>query len=701
MGSESVRAWWSAVRSDRFLLGTDRFHRGVLLSGWLIFTAFILYILLAPQLGRHYFPEVSEHSMFYLHKSVQMEHCFFQDCPALNDLREQTLPKEGTPTEEQWMEHALFFPVNIHLYSFLIWETKKLTGWSWIASQRAVRVFGALMISVGMAYWLLGLFGPAPAGLAMVLVLGVDGRLGEPGLLYVNPSSMCMGLSMMVWGVLVRRRQQVGWWLPLLVLLQILSHPVGYGYAGITLGAYLLLGGWPARRRELLIFLAGLLAMGGFYAVSMLVDRPELWNLSPVRSIIPEASRSFLFSLDNLPAVVQFMERWMSVFHLGWFTASALAATLLMGFVAWRRFALPVFWLLIAGVLIVAIFFVRYDAVFSRYWIVAAVLLTGMVAFFLLALAEAMVFRFRQESLESRAIAVGVLGAIVLVQGIHLTSLNRRQGVESFVDRVADLAQRSDYRFDPDQVARLFDPRHPCDKVLYLDHTDNTSNATLKHAYYMEGAISCGVMVHSMVVPDAHANGRAFLNAHFQEVSHALFVNPVHTNPAPIAIRERDVRLTFWKEPHGESWRFLLHNPGPDPAVIALQELSGEQPSELAQFSVPAERELWVETPLPPRSVGRPFRLVQHRGTGPVSLQGMRLGPEPGTLLWPWDQGVEMTFLTFFIEHKKRLDVTRLTTRFTLAEQATQLQALGYELSGSVLADRGMSVLALARLSKP
>lgn len=690
--------WMQAFPLDGRIYSPGKIQNTFFILCFLALAAFLIYLTWAPTKNRHYYPVESDDSMTYLIKAVQMEACYFQDCRALEDMRQQlTLPSSGNPKYAR-DEAELFniFPQYTHAHAFMIWVTKRVTGLSWVDSFNAVRTLGALFMAVAIAYWLLHLFGPTAAGLTLILLIGLDITLPGHAISAITPFNLSMALSMLLWGVLIHHRGNVGGWLPLMVFLPNTFHPLAIGFSGVTLGVFLFLRGPPWRQRDLLFFTLALIILILLQELSFLIDRPVIGLYQSFG--VSQSSTGFTLNLwVNADMARMLARNWMQPFGLGIATTTCMVGMVAAAFLIKKRSAFPLFLLFITG-LCGAAFFYHAAAtpgdVFIRFWNALAILLTGVTAVVILIVPGMALFFYpyfskgirltRQHRIFRPGLAVLILVTIGFsVVLIPPSFAMVHYGLSILPVRVTHLSQRMNYPFDPSQVTLLHDPLQPCDIVLYIDLPFYQ-----RDAWFTEGALECGALFLNVL---QSPEGSALFDEKRNRITHVVFPNLVHTHPHPISITKAGVQIWFWKVDPVASWRMLLKNPGTQPAQMQLSTThTQDAPAKvLAQFIVAPGEENWYTSPLP--HLDKDQRLTLQMVTdGDIHLNGLRMGADSKTLRWPWDQGIGIEFSDYRMVYTTKKDLTRRQTRFTLAELDLQPN-----LMTEVIDDRGSNALAI------
>src|SRR5687768_17485890 len=171
--------------------------------GILLFTSVQLLMVVLPIRSRTV-PVETDDAYTYIVKAAQMQDCFLQNCPALNDLREQlTAPSKNLHISwARYREYVRAFLVYHPLHSLILMGLHS-TGFSWEASYNVLEVAGNLTLSLAVIYWLYSLFGAGPAGVALLFLAFTP--FPNQGLHYVVPSNLALGIGILTWASLLQR----------------------------------------------------------------------------------------------------------------------------------------------------------------------------------------------------------------------------------------------------------------------------------------------------------------------------------------------------------------------------------------------------------------------------------------------------------------------------------------------------------------
>lgn len=641
------------------------------------FTIFMLHMSYSPTIGREYFPVESDDSMVYLLKAVQMDSCYRQECASFADLRNQVfLPDQGEGLHKERFVLASALLQYTHLHAALVWTVKAATGLAWTDAFNVVSVLGALLIIVGLSFWLFGLVGPMAAGLSLILLAALDSILPAHALSMVTPSNMAMGAAMLSWGFLIQRQGELGWWLIVMILVQMAFHPLGEGYAGVTLGAFLVLRGWPLHRRDLIVFVTGLALIVLFHELPHFVKRPVIGLSGHFES----SSATFNDWWINVDILFRLAREWMIPLGIGKWTAMiAVGVTLLLQF-GLSRLAYAVFLLFVSGLCSVAFFYTTgatsHD-VLARYWSAFIVLPTAAISCLLL-LVPGYILNARKGMTGKGAIIVVYVPLLLFSISLWIPVARLSASTPAITQkRVEHMAQRYNYPFDATQPLLLHDSEAPCDRVLYFH------SGMVKDAYFTEGAMGCGALFASYLT-DSETGPR--LIPWLEQVTHVVWWNQVHSRPRPISIREGKIEVWLSPQKKYVNLRLYLENSTRNEVNVMIREVIGET---VQSHRLPPYWKGWVTGDMP--AAGN-YRITMDKKEGDAWLKGIRLGGSEENLLWPWDQGVELGFTDYDEKYGVRITQNRRKVHFDVEKMLE-----GVPLKVRIIADKGMTVLGRVR----
>ncbi len=251
----------------------------LLLVGLLVYVGVQGYMTVTPLSHWTLTPEVDD-TLTYVLKSQQMRECFRQDCPALNDLRDQLFGKGGEPGPgtEAYKQRVLtasrVFPVYHPLFSALLIGISKLgMHGNLLEAYRFVWTLGPLIFGLAFAYWLATIFNPAVAGVALILL--AFKVFPDTGLHLVVPSNLTMALAVILWARIISCRGWAPWSLFLGSLVLVTMHLIGVIYAAMAVFLTLALAGKEDRKRLLLAVGAVVACIAIVLLVAHYTKRPD------------------------------------------------------------------------------------------------------------------------------------------------------------------------------------------------------------------------------------------------------------------------------------------------------------------------------------------------------------------------------------------------------------------------------------------
>jgi hypothetical protein len=325
-------------------------------------------------------PVEPDDAFSYIVKAAEIkDHCLLQDCPALNDLRVQlTNPTTNIDSayERVRQYHRLFnFYHPLHSFGLLIITAAGLT---WEKAYDFVSFAGAFIISFGLAYWLLVLFGKQAAAISLIL-LAYFVSPGQ-GLQTVVPSNIALGLSFILWAFILESRKKLHWIILLVIPAVLLMHTVGKLYSLMGIIMFVTMTEKPISKQAKIILGAAITMWIIWTAAPIFISRPEL---------VANFSSFFPLKFDYWEALLSSLQGSLEIVNFWFFPFPNYLSVLLL--VAIGYFALkpskkkPALLLGITLTIFLAasLFYIDpfYGAlVFDRAWIPVSIFLTGFVA---------------------------------------------------------------------------------------------------------------------------------------------------------------------------------------------------------------------------------------------------------------------------------------------------------------------------------
>ena len=690
----------------------------LLLIGLLIYVGMQSYLSVSPLKNWNLVPEVKD-GLTYVLKSQQMLECFQQDCPALNDLRDQLFSRSGDGPvgsesyKQRTLATARVFPVYHPLFSVLLIGIGKLGHMNLLEAYRFLWTLAPLIFGLAFACWLATMLGPHVAGVALILL--AFKVFPDTGLHHLVPSNLTMALAVVLWARIIYCRGWAPWSLLLGSLVLLTMHLIGVIYAAMAVALALLLADGEKRRR--LLWAAGAVAacIVVVFLVAYFVKKPD-FVLPP---LLPQGNHPWWRVLQGTGQnALQVMVENVRLSEGLWGLPTIFCGALVLGLGTLTRPARRAVWstLLIYAVVLGGLMFYvsNHPAdVLFRLWIPLVVLLFGLVA-------QAICFSVDQVKAwwqERRRAPAGegpldlrrfwpvILLAVLLGYSGQMIS----RGSEQIEAMSQFLREKEPLAFYPSQPRDLLAHARPGDRVLYtsfvlLDYYLINGVLRLGAVYYHPALEGTRTTTEWLTRPDlrfAVTFQPTVYHPSFEGKDEPLWwittpdfryspLNKRRTH-GPLA-REGKIpaNLYRWIEvkatTRGESKTLRLHieNPG-DESVLETVPFDQEG-KPLDQYrhvlKVPARWSGWLTVDLTALPSGAPLRLIFPRDSDKFQVAGLTFGED--RLRWPWAQKALLTF-------QPRYDWTGpITVSFDpkklLPEQLRERQV-------TVLDDRGSSVL--------
>lgn len=603
-----------------------------------------------------------------IHKSPQMEQCFFQDCPALRDLRTQLLPSEEIQLNAiNYREYKSSFLIWHPLYSLAL-STIHLLGFSWEISYTILTILGVILLGSAVAYWMSGLFGEAAAGLGLML-LSVYVFEG-PGLLYVYPKTIALAVALFYWGWLKRAPRTPAWTIPLVSLVLVGMHTIGMIYASIAAAYWLatrLADNRTVNPRELAWLTISVLVITSPLLLPLLITRPELDIAMPEFTHNLSGSANLLLNLSLAFGSVQ---RW---FYSFWPFSSDQA---------WVAFPLVVFWIMagiqhytrrskleilgwfsmLALILVGSSLFAvpSADGYFSQnIWPLIVMLAYGLIGRFaydtgwVLATRASAIFKQIKVSprwtpvkrVTNREFVVSSLVAFSLLVGF---ASHARFGLRHHLYTLDWRTRRGNVMLDVQQVNRLLESSAPSDVVLY-------ETEELMHFYFTHGALSRGALYYPTVRSSPNPDQ---ILADFHYLNYLVAWNPIRAFNVeyfpwePVLTFEREGMLILHpgqplalRLPSDASIHQLYLHLISDSSGLSLTiSRDGVGQSTSAQIMYADAIDLWYPLPEELLQGAETISITADPGSDTGFLAGIRVNNRVD-LHWPWGSGIQISLL--------------------------------------------------------
>jgi hypothetical protein len=690
----------------------------LLLIGLLTYVGMQGYLTVSPLRNWNLTPEIKD-GLTYVLKSQQMLECFRQDCPALNDLRDQLFSKGGDAPlgSDSYKQRALaaarVFPVYHPLFSALLIGIGKLGHMDLLEAYRFLWTLAPLIFGLAFAVWLSVIFGPHVAGVALILL--AFKVFPDTGLHHLVPSNLDMALALVLWARLIKRRGWAPWSLSLGSLVLVTMHLIGVIYAAMSVALALLLADREKRRR--LLWATGSVAacIVAVFLVAYFVKKPDF----VIPPLFPHGDNPLWRVLKGTGAnLLQIMVDNVRLSEALWGWPPVFCGAVVLGLgtlpQATRRVVLSLL-LIYAVVLGGFLFYVSSHPadVLFRLWVPVVVLLFGLVG-------QAFCFTVDQVKAWWRQRKAAPPGAgpldlksfwplIVLAVLLGYAGQMISRGSEQIEVMVHFLREKEPLAFYPSQPRDLLAQARPGDRVLY-------TSFVLMDYYLINGGLSLGAVYYHPAF-DGTRNVSDWLTR--PDLRFAVTYQPTVYHPSfagkdepwwwitmpdfrysplnkrrthgPLAregkipadlYRWLEVRPTAGEAP--KSLRLDIDNPG-DESVLEIAPLDqGGKPLDRYRqvLKVPAHWSGWLTIDLQATPPGSALRLTFPREADRFQVAGLTFGEDK--LRWPWTKKALLTF-------QPRYDSTGPIT--VSYDPKNLLPQVFRSRQVTVLDDRGSSVL--------
>lgn len=613
-------------------------------SPWFFGIALVIYVALQAQVA---FPSFNSAELIrdddaygVMLKAAEIKDgCFTQDCPALNDIRIQVTTPADDP-EIAGIRNRIYhrlFVVYHPLHSLLMVGLDRL-GIPFETSFDLINAIAKIMIPLSVAYFVYSVWGPRTAALALLL-LAVSLFWG-PGIHQVKTHSFVLGASFFLWAGIYRQKSWAIYGLPFFIVAMCLTHPLGNLTSLAAILLFIATSGWPLPRKAIVItgFSLGLTLF--FFALPNLVHTPE-FGFDPV-SFYPGQWNYWANLSMTLPVSLGWISEWTSSFG-GIFMAVVL---FLVGFFAVpaaekRKFLMLLYLTLGLGILSIVYVVPWYgDISFTRIWPIVGVVWVSTAAAGLRYLINGLTqIRWPSVSSSSRSrvdwplLTKAVLGVLIIcILGSYFIS-----SISDYFESKEALSQPGkSLNQNQIQIVRSTDLEGANDTILYMDEF-------AMHYYMTYGGLNYGAIYYPAL--------RRTMDLEFwmQERS-ADITFVVNQNPmSNIPLTENDGILLR----PGESFRvqfdsvqvdrnlYILLPQRTDDTVLSL--IYGQDPDDATSFNIKPGPTEWIE--IPDETVQSESLLIRVAAqSSPLEIHGIQTSRIPAPTLWPWDQGIALTY---------------------------------------------------------
>jgi hypothetical protein len=652
----------------------------------LLVAAVIIYLLAQAYVA---FPSFSGYPVrdddaygFFVKAAQIKEGCFFQDCPALNDLRAQlTEPAEDEDVAgyRNRIYHR-FFVVYHPLHSFALAGLERL-GIDFETGYDLIYALGKILLPLAVAYWLISVWGAGPAVIALLLLAPT--LFGGPGLYVIKMHTFVVPFALVLWAQIYRRSSRAGFMMILFTVLMSLQHPLGKLLSAASLVFYAALAEWPLSRKHIFVLSISSLLLLGLFIAPYFVERPEL-RFDPV-TFYPgtwDYYANFLTGLEQTRSVVS---SWLNSFG----SPLLFVPIALLGFLTSpesQRRKLLVLTGMMTGLFVGgAIYIVPwYGAIsFGRIWPIVVTFLVGAFAAGLHYLVRALLERQRRlarvksghivdsnQLLTQKGTVVFVSLLAVIVITVSVTT-NLTSNISNYISVSHSSPSGNFINQEQPEIVKNEAGENHATTILYMDEY-------AIHYYLTYGALQYGAIFYTPLrsSPDLDT----WLTKRQDEIAYVVNRNPIigfpHTPEGNILLqKDAALRIENQTNPVFQNLEILL---GDRPVEVSLIFVFGPDEHDSVTLRVPAGPARWIAIPEEVNAINSITIHIPDIGD-PVWIAGMRSGGENETL-WPWDQGFVLVY-----ETGEEIITLELNSDVIVSPLAFDL---------TVLDDRGVLILA-------
>jgi hypothetical protein len=656
-------------------------------------------------------PEVDD-SLTYVLKTRQMQECLWQDCLALQDLRQQLLAPASDPAAAHQLDLARsrLFPVYHPLFSMILLGLTK-TGLGLMSAYQWLWRFSPLFFGLAFAYLLTKLTEPAAAGIALALL--AFKVFPDTGLHHLVPANLTMAGAVAVWARIISRQGWAPWTLSLSSLLLPAMHPVGVLYTAVGIMLAFILARPQNRKKVLLMIGFMVLATSSFFFISSWVKGISLASFTwlpkvdnPVTVMITGALQSLL------TVIVGIIRSEGSLFGAAPLFLAAVVLGLMTLPVEKRR--LNVIILVLNGLLLFGMLFYvssHPGDVILRLWIPLVVILFGLVgqAFCYVGSLSGNYFKKPKTKKIEQLNLINFLPVLILTVLVGYAMQMLSTGAEQVYTYIDFLRKRQPLVFAPEQPELLLSRAKAGDRVLY-------NSLIIMPYYFIHGTMRLGAVYYNPVL-----QGGPVLEEWLRkpEVRFAVTYNPMVYHPSFEGVDEPRWWITspnFHYSPLDQSRRYgplaqegkiatkiyqwlEIELTNPDfPKVLRIRVINPGEKSALTLNPISAQGELLLQrqltTSVPPHWTGwltfdlaqmqgaQRFRVVFPAGATNYQISGLVFGEEAHN--WPWAQRATLK------AQPRETGAPEITVSF---DPRTMLPPPLNQKKISVLDDSGSSVL--------
>jgi hypothetical protein len=623
---------------------------------------------------------------------IQTRTCFLQDCVALEDFREQLkVPSPETKIAElRNRQYHRLFTYYYPLYSFLFAGIYSI-GFTPDITYIILSIFGIILTNLAIVYILYSVWGPGPAGIALVILANSP----PTAIAGHSPSDIATGIAIISWAIIINNPKRKFITIPLFILAMSAMHTIGLLYSFVTLTLILLLSTLPYKKRIWMVLGFNMIIILTFFFILPHISRPDFKMYDPSSFFTGDWNRkeallkSIKFAINNLK-------------FFGTTIPGLLSAGLLILFGMYnntrRRNEIIAIGGLLAGLYLISAFYIDpwYPGVITRrVWAPFRIFLIGAIGCAIWVWAK----KFLGDLLANNRLKINnvdktnpimsfllkdivIYTVIVFVfignTCVYNESLN---GVQSQIEK-EELIYLS-YWLDPGQPELLQSQIKNDEFVLYIDEVP-------MFFYLFHGALNNHAVYYTSLYGTPEQEKWIDGN---EKIRYVVTVNPVNSEPNPSSrvgqtivprfINGKQLIIESDSQFNLSEVELLLINPGNQDEILDIKYTDGGM-NEIEYkaivpsggpnwFAINNQKEVWVNQ-LIIDVEKQPLNLI---------LEGIHI-KENETLNWPWDQGITI----------KLIDLKNPKKEPIVIPFKSEILDGRLELKLQVIADDGVSVLS-------
>ena len=596
----------------------DQNHGKALFLAFLLFYVAIQILFHVSVITERHLPYGLDDAYAYMLKAPQMaEGCFLQDCKALADLEQQFSVAQQDP-DKDWARYRVSgrsFVVYHPLHSVILWGVHSL-GFGWELAYDIVMVGMAILLALGVGFFLYQLWGSKAAAVALLFLSAT--QFAGQGLHYIVPSNMALMVAFFCWASILRWREKSAFAVVFFVLAMLGFHPVGKLYAALSL---ILLFCVDQRRisfRTVVPYILVVLTVILSVALPYLVTAPRMtFETEPgTHSLYFEGLRRNFEHAYFIVTSWDYRE-YLRSGKLGLIiSATGLIGMTLLQPIRRKQAMLVIF--LFASLAGVSLFVVlpKYPAeVFQRVWCILAVVISGGVGVVAIKLIDE-IKTIGFETKASRILSVSLIIVAVGATGYYLAG-----GAMTIVSRAKMLQTYDNCNFNEKQVDMI---KKQCGTVYYA------AEASLVY-FLTHGVFDCP----SVYLPGLD-NPKAEIALYKTKPEPALIAA---NKPSEEYIRIEDKNnktsiINNGAKPYEKIWLSFKSKATEGHLLLQVGE-------HVQKIDLSASIPLWISAG--PMQVLDEMKITLEGHDGPVYLQGINVG-EARAYQWPWGEKLTLKY---------------------------------------------------------